>query len=40
MFFGPVGVGKTHIAQALGHLAVCQGAHVRVMSAHHGNAAG
>ncbi|MFJ5274540.1 ATP-binding protein [Streptomyces sp. NPDC088358] len=27
--FGPVGVGKTHIAQALGHLAVRQGAHVR-----------
>ncbi|WP_229841514.1 ATP-binding protein [Streptomyces brasiliensis] len=27
--FGPVGVGETHIAQALGHLAVRQGAHVR-----------
>ncbi|MFD0372862.1 ATP-binding protein [Streptomyces sp. NPDC127114] len=27
--FGPVGVGKTHIAQALGHLTVRQGAHVR-----------
>ncbi|WP_405918289.1 ATP-binding protein [Streptomyces sp. NBC_00728] len=27
--FGPVGVGKTHIAQALGHLAVRQGAQVR-----------
>ncbi|WUK93027.1 ATP-binding protein [Streptomyces sp. NBC_00358] len=26
--FGPVGVGKTHIAQALGHLAVRQGAQV------------
>ncbi|MFE9999830.1 ATP-binding protein [Streptomyces avermitilis] len=24
-----LGVGKTHIAQALGHLAVRQGAHVR-----------
>ncbi|MFB6878543.1 ATP-binding protein [Streptomyces sp. NPDC056323] len=29
MLFGPVGVGKTHVAQALGHLAVRQGAHVR-----------
>jgi DNA replication protein DnaC len=29
ILFGPVGVGKTHIAQALGHLAVRQGAHVR-----------
>ncbi|MFJ6659830.1 ATP-binding protein [Streptomyces sp. NPDC091377] len=27
--FGPVGVGKTHIAQALGHLVLRQGAHVR-----------
>jgi DNA replication protein DnaC len=27
--YGPVGVGKTHIAQALGHLAVRQGADVR-----------
>ncbi|MEU0436241.1 ATP-binding protein [Streptomyces sp. NPDC006290] len=27
--FGPVGVGKTHVAQALGHLAVRQGANVR-----------
>ncbi|MFE7566105.1 ATP-binding protein [Streptomyces sp. NPDC057539] len=29
ILFGPVGVGKTHIAQALGHLAVRHGAHVR-----------
>ncbi|MFF3430232.1 ATP-binding protein [Streptomyces sp. NPDC002602] len=29
ILFGPVGVGKTHVAQALGHLAVRQGAHVR-----------
>jgi DNA replication protein DnaC len=29
ILFGPVGVGKTHIAQALGHLAGRQGAHVR-----------
>ncbi|MFJ9822702.1 IS21-like element helper ATPase IstB [Streptomyces sp. NPDC101151] len=29
ILFGPVGVGKTHIAQALGHLAVRQGAGVR-----------
>ncbi|MFE9404070.1 ATP-binding protein [Streptomyces sp. NPDC006530] len=29
MPFGPVGVGKTHVAQALGHLTVRQGAHVR-----------
>ena len=29
ILFGPVGVGKTHIAQALGHLAVRQGANVR-----------
>ncbi|MEV8527180.1 ATP-binding protein [Streptomyces sp. NPDC052000] len=28
ILFGPVGVGKTHVAQALGHLAVHQGAHV------------
>ncbi|WP_405104076.1 ATP-binding protein [Micromonospora sp. NBC_01412] len=26
---GPVGVGKTHVAQALGHLAVRRGADVR-----------
>ena len=29
ILFGPVGVGKTHIAQALGHLAIRQGANVR-----------
>jgi DNA replication protein DnaC len=29
ILFGPVGVGKTHVAQALGHLAVRQGANVR-----------
>lgn len=29
ILFGPAGVGETHIAQALGHLAVRQGAHVR-----------
>jgi DNA replication protein DnaC len=29
ILFGPVGVGKTHVAQALGHLAVRQGAGVR-----------
>ncbi|MEV7002963.1 ATP-binding protein [Streptomyces sp. NPDC093982] len=29
ILFGPVGAGKTHIAQALGHLAIRQGAHVR-----------
>ncbi|GAA2622855.1 hypothetical protein GCM10010307_07700 [Streptomyces vastus] len=28
ILFGPVGVGKTPMAQALGHLAVRQGAHV------------
>ncbi|MFI1169249.1 ATP-binding protein [Streptomyces sp. NPDC020801] len=27
--FGPVGVGKTHVTQATGHLAIRQGAHVR-----------
>ncbi|MEV6212351.1 IS21-like element helper ATPase IstB [Kitasatospora sp. NPDC051914] len=29
ILFGPVGVGKTHVAQALGHLAVRQSANVR-----------
>jgi DNA replication protein DnaC len=29
ILYGPVGVGKSHIAQALGHLAVRQGADVR-----------
>ncbi|MET9352943.1 ATP-binding protein [Streptomyces sp. NPDC006617] len=29
ILLGPVGPGKTHIAQAVGHLAVRQGAHVR-----------
>lgn len=29
ILFGPVGVGKTHVAQALGHLAIRQGANVR-----------
>jgi DNA replication protein DnaC len=29
ILYGPVGVGKSHIAQALGHLAVRQGAEVR-----------
>ncbi|WP_329013546.1 IS21-like element helper ATPase IstB [Streptomyces sp. NBC_00690] len=29
ILFGPVGVGKTHVAQALGHLAVRQVANVR-----------
>ncbi|MFF1595821.1 ATP-binding protein [Streptomyces sp. NPDC058286] len=29
ILFGPVGVGKTHIAQALGHMAIRQGADVR-----------
>jgi DNA replication protein DnaC len=29
VLFGPVGVGKTHIAQALGHLAIRRGADVR-----------
>ncbi|MFE4869850.1 ATP-binding protein [Streptomyces sp. NPDC056682] len=30
ILFGPVGVGKTHVAQALGHLAVHQGAYAPV----------
>jgi DNA replication protein DnaC len=29
ILFGPVGVGKSHVAQALGHLAIRQGAEVR-----------
>ena len=29
ILYGPVGVGKSHVAQALGHLAVRQGANVR-----------
>jgi DNA replication protein DnaC len=29
VLYGPVGVGKTHVAQALGHLAIRQGADVR-----------
>ena len=29
LLHGPVGVGKTHVAQALGHLAIRQGAEVR-----------
>jgi DNA replication protein DnaC len=29
VLYGPVGVGKTHIAQGLGHLAIRQGAEVR-----------
>ncbi len=31
IFYGPVGVGKTHIAQALGHLAVRHGAETRFL---------
>jgi DNA replication protein DnaC len=31
ILYGPVGVGKTHVAQALGHLAVRQGAEVRFL---------
>jgi DNA replication protein DnaC len=31
ILYGPVGVGKTHIAQALGHLAIRQGADVRFL---------
>ncbi|MEV4331849.1 ATP-binding protein [Streptomyces sp. NPDC049597] len=33
ILFGPVGVGKTHIAQAFGQLAVRRGAHVRFAKA-------
>jgi DNA replication protein DnaC len=29
VLYGPVGVGKSHVAQALGHLAIRQGAEVR-----------
>ncbi|MER5281007.1 ATP-binding protein [Streptomyces sp. NPDC002809] len=29
ILFGPVGVGKTHVAQAFGHLAIRQGARLR-----------
>jgi DNA replication protein DnaC len=29
ILYGPVGVGKTHIAQALGHLAIRQGAEAK-----------
>lgn len=31
VLYGPVGVGKTHIAQGLGHLAIRQGADVRFL---------
>jgi DNA replication protein DnaC len=31
VLYGPVGVGKTHVAQGLGHLAVRQGAEVRFL---------
>ena len=31
ILYGPVGVGKTHIAQALGHLAIRRGADVRFL---------
>jgi DNA replication protein DnaC len=31
VLYGPVGVGKTHVAQALGHLAIRQGADVRFL---------
>ncbi|WP_109526421.1 IS21-like element helper ATPase IstB [Nocardia aurea] len=31
VLYGPVGVGKTHVAQGLGHLAIRQGAEVRFM---------
>lgn len=31
VLYGPVGVGKSHVAQALGHLAIRQGADVRFL---------
>jgi DNA replication protein DnaC len=31
VLYGPVSVGKTHVAQGLGHLAIRQGAEVRLM---------
>ncbi|MET8427715.1 ATP-binding protein [Nocardia sp. NPDC004860] len=31
LLYGPVGVGKTHVAQGLGHLTIRQGAEVRFM---------
>ena len=33
ILYGPVGVGKSHVAQALGHLAIRQGADVRFANA-------
>jgi DNA replication protein DnaC len=33
ILYGPVGVGKSHIAQALGHLAIRHGAEVRFLKA-------
>jgi DNA replication protein DnaC len=33
IFYGPVGVGKSHVAQALGHLAIRHGADVRFLKA-------
>src|SRR3979409_2507281 len=30
ILYGPVGVGKTHVAQALGHMAIRHGADVRL----------
>ena len=33
ILYGPVGVGKSHVAQALGHLAIRQGADVRFTKA-------
>jgi DNA replication protein DnaC len=32
ILYGPVGVGKTHVAQALGHLAIRQGADARFLT--------